>query len=137
VAKIVVDSYAWIEHFRHAGAGSSRVETCVERGDDLYTPTVVLAEVARKFHRDRLTGAVAQRRMEQIALMSSLVELDRGIAWAAAEADPELRDWAKKHSLESPGLFDAIILGTTRRLGAMVLTGDRHFEGLSETEWMG
>ena len=137
MAKTVVDSYAWIEHFRQASTGPSRVEACAERGDDLYTPSVVLAEVARKFHRDHLGAPVAHRRMEQIALMSSLAELDREVAWAAAAADPELRRWAKERSLEAPGLFDAIILGTARKLGAKVLTGDRHFEGLADTEWMG
>lgn len=135
--KILVDSYAWIEHFRHEGEGPSRVEACAERGDHLYTPSVVLAEIARKIHRDHLSSTVAHSRMEQVALASSLVELDQEIAWAAAQADPELRAWAKKRSLEAPGLFDAIILGTARHLGAKVLTGDRHFEGLPETEWMG
>lgn len=74
--------------------------------------------------------------MEQVTLTSFLVELGRETAWAAVEADPELRAWAKKRSLEAPGLFVAIILGTARRFGAEVLTGDRHFEGLTETEWM-
>ena len=134
--RILVDSSAWIEHFRHAGYGPSPVEVRAERGDDLYTPSVVLAEIARKYHRDRLSSTVARRRLEQVTLTSSLVELDREVAWAAAEADRELRAWARRHSLETPGLFDAIILGTARRLGAKVLTGDRHFQGLAETEWM-
>ena len=113
------------------------MEASTERGDDLYTPTVVLAEVARKFHRDHVGASVAHRRMEQLAIMSSLVELDREVAWAAAEADPELRAWAKERDLDAPGLFDAIVLGTARCLGARVLTGARHFEGLPETAWMG
>lgn len=137
MGKIVIDSYAWIEHFRHAAAGQSTVETRAESGNDLFTPSVVLAEIARKFHRDQIAAVVGMRRLEQIAIMSSVVELDRHIAWAAAEVDSELRGWAKHHRLDAPGLFDAIILGTARKLGARLLTGDPHFQGMPETDWMG
>ena len=89
--KILVDFYAWIEHFRHEGFGHSSVVTCVERGDDLFTPSVVVAEVARKFPWDHLSSTATHRRMEPVAIMSSVVELDRWVVSAAAESDPELR----------------------------------------------
>ncbi|MDG6913285.1 MAG: hypothetical protein JRN35_09435 [Nitrososphaerota archaeon] len=57
--KFLVDSYAWIAHFRYEGEGPSQLESCVERGDPLYTPSVVLAEIARKFRRDHLSSAEA------------------------------------------------------------------------------
>lgn len=136
MGKILVDSYAWIAHFRHEAPGKSTVECRAESGDDLFTASVTLAEVARKFHRDQLAAGTAMRRLEQISLVATIVELNGRIAWAAAEADLELRRWAKHRRLDAPGLFDAIILGTARQIGAKVLTGDPHFEGLPETDWM-
>ena len=37
---------------------------------------------------------------------------------------------AKKYKLNTPGLFDAIILATCRLLEAKIVTGDEHFKNL-------
>ena len=47
---IVLDSYAWVEYF--IGSDSGRVvKECLD-GEEAFTPSIVLAEVARKYLRE-------------------------------------------------------------------------------------
>jgi predicted nucleic acid-binding protein len=108
--KIIVDSYAWIEIFLGSAAGGEAREK-IMKADQVFTPDTVLAEIARKYHR------------EEIALDS-------------AKAYEELESKARKERLDKPSLFDAIVLAVARANDGKVLTGDRHFQNLHETVWL-
>jgi predicted nucleic acid-binding protein len=134
--KLIVDSYAWIE-FLLAGPHGARVRQYLEAPNDLICPDIVLAEVARRLAREepdrqRLTG-----HLRSMTALSTVHPIDPAVAIEAIGADLDLRDHARKEKLGPPSFADAIILGFARRLGARVLTGDPHFEDLSETEWIG
>ena len=133
--KIVIDSYAWIELFNGSKNGEA-VKQILENADQLCTPDIVLAEIARKYIRDGVESSVVSRRLEQISANSKITYLDAEIALESAKCHEELACIARKNKLNTASLFDAIVLATTRVLEAKVLTGDAHFKSLSDTIWI-
>src|SRR5208283_1802228 len=133
--KTVVDSYAWIEHFLGSEKGG-KTDEILQNSDEIYTPDVVLAEIARKYAREGVEDNIIQSRLQQIEDASNIVALNAEIALLAAKCYLEMQANAKKLKLTLPRLFDAIILATGRSLNAKILTGDQHFKNLPETLWL-
>ena len=133
--KIVIDSYAWIEQFTGSLAGK-KVKEVLENADELITPDTVLAEIARKYIREGIESSIVNRRLEQITANSLIVCLDSKLALESAKCYIELVDIARNNKLNTPSLFDAIVLATARLLKANILTGDAHFRFLTETIWI-
>ena len=133
--KIVIDSYAWVEHFLGSEKGS-KVDEILENADEVYTPDIVLAEVARKYIREGIAEKIVSARLEQIAGASDITHVDAKLALESAKCQIELTDNARKTKLNTPSLFDAIVLATGRSLKAKILTGDQHFKVLQETVWI-
>jgi predicted nucleic acid-binding protein len=133
--KIVIDSYAWIELFKGSIAGNKAKEI-LEQADALYTPDIVLAEVARKYFREGTAEETVKSRLEQISANSDVVYLDSKLAYESAKCHLQLEESARKNKLNTPSLFDAIVLATARILNAKVLTGDQHFKPFPETVWI-
>ena len=133
--KTVIDSYAWIEHFLGSEKGS-KTEEILQNSDEIYTPDIVLAEIARKYIREGVEDNIIQSRLQQIEDASNIVALNADIALLAAKCFLEMQANAKKLKLTLPSLFDAIILAIGRSLNAKILTGDQHFKNLNETLWL-
>ena len=51
MVKIVIDSYAWIEHISGTEKGR-KIKELMDNSEPIYTPGIVLAEIARKFLRE-------------------------------------------------------------------------------------
>ena len=134
--KIVIDAYAWIEFFIGSEKGFE-VKELLEDAEDIYTPGTVLAEIARKYIREGVDNKTVNTRLNVIASASNVAQLDVGIAMEAASCYLELLTRAKKSRLNTPSLFDAIVLGTGRSLKSKIVTGDEHFKNLPETIWIG
>jgi len=132
----VVDTYAWIELFIGSEKGRI-VKEKLGSAEEVYTPDIVLAELAKKYAREGVELSVVEERLSKISEISRIIPIDKGIAIRAAEVDLELRDRARKAGLKEPSLVDAIILATARTLDANLITGDQHFKGESETIWLG
>ncbi len=136
MAKIVIDAYAWIELFVGSEKGVE-VKQILENADEIYTPGTVLAEIARKYIREGADEKTVGARLEVIASASNIIHIDVGIALEAARCYLELATCAKKSKLNSPSLFDAVVLATGRLLKSKIVTGDKHFKNLPETLWVG
>ena len=136
MAKIVIDAYAWIELFIGSGKGLD-VKNLIENADEIYTPGTVLAEIARKYVREGVDEKTIDARLEVIVLASNITHIDAGIALEASRCYLELTACAKKSKLNSPSLFDAIVLATGRLSKSKIVTGDEHFKNLPETIWIG
>jgi len=134
--KIVVDTYAWIELFIGSEKGRI-VKEKLGSAEEVYTPDIVLAELARKYAREGIELSVLEERLSKISEISRIIPIDKGMAMKAAEVDRELKDKAKKACLREPSLVDAIVLATARALNANLITGDQHFKEESETIWIG
>ena len=134
--KIVVDTYAWIELFIGSEKGRI-VKEKLGSAEEVYTPDIVLAELARKYAREGIELSGVEERLSKISEISRIIPIDKGMAMKAAEVDRELKDKAKKACLREPSLVDAIVLATARALNANLITGDQHFKEESETIWIG
>ncbi len=135
--KIVVDTYAWIEYFGGTKVGE-RVKEFLAGSEYIYTPAIVLAEIARKYIREGVGVQNTSRRLEIIKELSTIVTIDHKIALKSGEAYMELLEHAKKLKLKTkPSLGDAIVLATAQSLNAKVITGDQHFKELEITIWIG
>lgn len=131
----MLDTYGWVEIFIGSEDGE-RVRRIVEESEEVYTPTIVLAEVARKYLREGFGEDEILERLDVIDYSSEVVPIDKRIALEAAKCYLELTERAKREKLRDPSLFDAIILATARVLGAKLLSGDEHFKGMDEVIWV-
>ncbi len=134
--KIVVDTYAWIEIFIGSEKGNKARKILTETLE-IYTPDIVLAEVARKYIREGTEQKVVLERLKTIIETSETTQINVETALESAKCYIELSEEAKKARITTPSLFDAIVLATTRVLKAKVITGDEHFRNLPETIWIG
>ena len=127
---IVFDSYAWVEYF--IGSKWGAVAKGYLEGEEIMTPSIVLAEIARKYVREGMDAREVRRRLYFISSQSEVETVDADLALAAAEAWRELEARARKGRLQRPSLTDGIVLALARTHEAKVLTGDEHFKGLKE-----
>jgi len=134
--KIVVDSYAWIELF--VGSDKGRiVKDRLGKAEEVYTPDIVLAEIARKYHRENIGIPTIEARLQTISEASLVIPIDKVVAVKGAELDFELKRKAREGGLKEPSLFDALILAFSKVVGASLMTGDEHFRGMSDVIWIG
>jgi len=101
--------------------------------DEVRTPDIVLAEISRKYQREKADGSRVRSRLETITSASLVTPVRVEVAMKAGESFLELAERAAKQRHRAPSLFDAIVLATARVYDSRVLTGDEHFEGLAET----
>jgi predicted nucleic acid-binding protein len=134
--KIVIDSYAWIEHFLGSEKGR-KVDEIVESADEVYTPDTVLVEVARKYFREGVEQRIIDAHLVEMTEASTVVCLDAKLASAAANCYLEMEVCARESKLNRPSLFDAIVLAVARNFKAKIVTGDQHFKNMAETLWVG
>ncbi len=134
-AKIVIDTYAWIEHFVGSEKGR-KVDEILFDADEVYTPDIVLAEMARKYIREGVDPQIVDQRLNEIVEASNVVCIDTKLAGAAAKCYFELETNAKKLKLNTPSLFDGIVLAAGRMLRSKVLSGDQHFKNLPDIVWI-
>ena len=130
--KLVVDSHAWIELFLGSQKGL-KVRRMMIDADEIRTPDVVLAEISRKYMREKAEKDTVKSRLETITSASLVTPVEIEVAMKAGEASIELAARAAKQRRRAPSLFDAIVLATARVHDSKVLTGDEHFEGLPDT----
>jgi predicted nucleic acid-binding protein len=131
----VVDSWAWVELFKASAAGSM-AKNQIEAADDAFTPSIVLAELARKYLREGEEPATIRNWLKTISEATQVVEIDIRLAEESAKASLQLTNKAREGRRRKPGLGDAIILATARTWRSRLLTGDSHFKGLPETLWL-
>lgn len=134
--KIVIDSYAWIEHFLGTEKGQ-KIDDILKSATEVYTPDTVLAEVARKFVREGIDVKTVNGWLAEIVEASDVICLDAKLAIDAAQCYLEIEAKARKSKLTLPSLLDAVVLAISRSLDSKVLTGDQHFKELPDTIWIG
>jgi predicted nucleic acid-binding protein len=120
----VVDAYAWVEYLIGSEIGA-RVKVVLEDENvGIYTSAVTLGEVMSKIAREEQDACTAYR----ILLSNSdVVDVDEELSKQTGMIHAEMRKSRKDF-----GLADAFVLATARKLGARILTGDPHFQGIKE-----
>ena len=133
--KIVIDTYAWIELLIGSEKGN-KVKELMENAEEVYTPSTVLAETARKFLREGTDEKTINTWLEIITTASVITQIDSATALEAAKCQLELSQKAKISKQNTPSLFDAIVYATARINQCKIITGDEHFKNLPETIWI-
>jgi len=122
---LLFDTRAWWEYLRASPVGESLRHRYLRGGAHrIHTSVITLAEISAKLwsegHGDRVSATLGS-----IRRLSHVWEVDADIAQDAGAIRVELRK-----SLETASLADAIILVTSRRAGARLVSGDRAFTGV-------
>jgi predicted nucleic acid-binding protein len=128
--RYVIDSYAWLEYFMGTAKGEEAKAVVDDPAHEKLTPTICVAEVYSKALKVEGDEA-AEKRRGFMKAVSAFVPLSEPVAVQAAKLDVSL-----KKSIKGWGLADSIVLATARSTGSRVLTGDRHFEGLDDVEFI-
>ncbi len=122
----IIDTWAWMEYFRGSDIGR-RAKPQIENSQNI-TPTIVLAEMSQKF-RQQARSDLAEK-LSFIKQRSTILALDESIALLAGEIRANV-------PVQGMGLVDCILLAASRLYSAKVVTGDPHFRGLAEAEFIG
>jgi predicted nucleic acid-binding protein len=131
---VVYDTYAWIEYFLGTSKGA-QVKKLLDKGG--YTPSIVLAEISRKYLREGASLETVKKRLIFIEAKTRIVEITVEIAIKAAEKYLELLQHAKKTGERQPSLADAVVYATALHLGTELVTGDRLFKFLPHVVYIG
>jgi predicted nucleic acid-binding protein len=123
---ILLDSSVWVEYFA-AGKLGAKYEKYVEQAseENTITPTIIVYEVYKKVSREK-GEELALEVYGQLA-RTKIVPLSEELAISAADVSQKL----------GLGMADSIIYATARSEQARLVTGDEHFKGLEDVEFIG
>lgn len=116
----IVDTYAWISYFE----GKEEFKNAIEE-KELYTPSIVLAEVSRILTRKKVPQRKSAKILNFIKERSLILSLDETNAIQAGEV-------AGREGLY---LIDGIIYSYVDE-NLRLLTGDKHFKGKSFVDFI-
>jgi predicted nucleic acid-binding protein len=123
--KIVLDTYAWIEYFRGSEQGKI-AKKFVEGNFELFTPSIVIAELSDKYRREKITQWEIRKKF--IEFKTQILFLDGNIADKAGEMKQKL-----KETYRDAGLADAVVLAHSIDTNSKILTGDKHLRNLENS----
>jgi predicted nucleic acid-binding protein len=133
MSSYVIDTYAWVEYLVGSRLGM-KTKWLIE-GGDCSTPSIVLAELAKWYMREVEAGRRTNREMndhlEFVSEATSVVPLDGALARQAGELD-----FLMKKRVRGWPLADSIIYATAKARGAKVVSGDPHFKGLADVQFL-
>jgi len=132
---VVYDTYAWIEYFLGSGKGL-KVKALLQK-EGGYTPSVVLAEVSRKYLREGFSPEIVRKRLLFIEAMTEIVDITVDIALKAGETYLELLQHSSRVKWRTPSLADAIVYSTALLLDTDLVTGDKLFKNLPRVLYIG
>ena len=119
---IVFDTYAWLEYFAGSKKGKI-VKEIIESQDEILTPSVCLAELKRKYLREKKEY---KSRIKFITIRSKIIKVDLDISSLAA-------DLSYKNKLY---MVDAIVYACAIFTNSELLTGDQHFKKMDKVKFL-
>jgi predicted nucleic acid-binding protein len=133
MSSYVIDTYAWVEYLVGSRLGGKTKE--LVEGGNSSTPSVVVGELVKWYLREVEAGRRTNREMndhlEFVSEATSVVPLDDALARQAGELD-----FLMKKRVRGWPLTDSIIYATARARGAKVVSGDPHFKGLADVQFL-
>lgn len=130
----VIDTYAWVEYLVGSSLGRKAKELI--EGGNASTPSVVLTELVMWYLSEveagRRTHEEMNDHLEFVSSSTSVAPLDGDLAKEAGELD-----FGMKKRVKNWPLADSIIYATAKARSAKVVSGDPHFKGLIDVEFLG
>ena len=109
-----------------------KVLEILSSADEVITPDLVLAELARKYIREGVDEKSVKERLKFIEENSLIICIDKELSVQGAKAYLELIEKAKKEGKNKPSITDSILVALSRKYNAKVVTGDEIFKGMDE-----
>ncbi|MCE4606943.1 MAG: PIN domain-containing protein [Desulfurococcales archaeon] len=131
---VVFDTYAWIEYFRGSEKGLT-VKQLLSNGG--ITPSIVLAEIARKYIREGVSSEETKRRLLFIQGKTIIKCIDIDVSLLSSKIYLQLKKHAKIHGLRTPSLADSLVYSIATIEKDKLVTGDRLFKGLPDVIYIG
>ncbi len=130
--KYVLDSYAWVEYVIGSLMGEF-VEFLLNNAD-CFTPTIVIAELSDKFHREKKLKDW-ELLFKFLKNTTQIIPLSEMLAFQSGQQKTKLR---KKHlpGDQKVGLADAIIYQTSLNHEAKLVSGDDHFKNIKNVIYL-
>ena len=129
--RYIVDASAWIDYFRGTSRGR-RVRQLIRppgKPVEIFTPTVVLAEMQKHYAKEDQPGF--DQDMTNVQMISKqLPVLDCETAVRAGQL-------LARHDNKGMGIVDCILLAVAESNHGKVLTLDSHFKGRREAIYIG
>ena len=122
-SEYVLDTYAWVEYF--IGSREGKIVKKLIESEKINTSIISIAELSDKYYREGLTDEW-EGRYKFIVSKSNIILCTMEIA---KNAGP--RKWELRKTIENIGLADAIIIETAFQNELIVVSGDPHFESLT------
>ncbi|BAN89831.1 dihydroxyacetone kinase [Aeropyrum camini SY1 = JCM 12091] len=95
-----------------------------------HTPSIVLAEIARKYRREGFDTDEILIRLLFIESKTGIVSIDVKVSLKASEVYLELLELSKKWKLRTPSLADAIVYSIAILKQDKLVTGDKLFRDI-------
>ena len=128
MARLVVDSWAWIEYFSGSEMGR-KADEAMRDSSELWTSVATIAEVVSKYRRSRREEGPAIRAITTLSRVGVPTLED---ALDAGKIHSEL-----KANMPNFSFADSFVLQLARKVNGRVLTGDPDFEGVKEADLIG
>ena len=122
--RFLLDSSAWIEYILGSSKGEEVFEILKQNQDEVYSLSLILAEIVSKFKREKQDFSLAFR---IISSNSRILEVSPEIAKEAGLLHAEMKQ--KKRDF---GLIDAIIWAVAKKLNTKLVTCDSHFKSFKD-----
>jgi len=133
---LVFDSYAWIEYFAGTEKGYI-VRNLIVNADIIYTPSVVLLEIANKYSREQFDAETIRQRLKIIREMSVVDPIRDNVLISLIEAQEILQQNIKNLGIKRKlSMIDYYILALAKNINAKIVTGDEHFRGLNNVIYL-
>ncbi len=132
---VVLDTYAWVEYFRGTEKGLV-VKELLEK-ENVITPSIVLAELARKYKREGFSTTEIAKRLYFIVSVTEVEGISVEVALKASELYIKLHKISKEKKLRTPSLADAIVYAIALIKNDKLVTGDKLFKGLEAVIYIG
>ena len=131
---VVFDTYAWIEYFRGSDKGLVVRDLLLNGG---ITPSIVLAEIARKYLREGVPMEDTRKRLLFIQGKTLVKHVDIDVSLLAGRVYLDLLEHSRKTALRTPSLADAIVYAMALIEEDRMVTGDRLFRDLPGIIYIG
>ena len=125
---LVIDSFAWVEYFKGTEEGRI-VKDHIDKGDMIYTPINVLAEVYGFFKGVTRDFEFAEKVIKSKSEIYHFNEND----WKRAI---DIK-WQWRKTRRDFGLMDALVLACAEKLNARIITGNIHFRAMKNVIFIG
>ena len=120
----ILDTYAWVEYFIGSDKGQIILDLFKKEHNTFITLECCLAELKAWALREDLDFNT----IYDIVRKNSLIQSISIEEWLeAASIRHEMRKTRKRF-----GLIDALLLAHQKKFGGIIVTGDQHFEGISD-----